>query len=187
MGRRPKLSTSKTFPYRLNTDTKEPPTLTEYWYGDKKKHQLTGKNYDKAVQSYEDTFGSVTFECDCVVFNLEEWADTDCFYPEDKKDKKPFNTLNRRSYKIALRCETWWKDCCYKDNAGHGRFFILSDNGFYDDLKAIGNKYIRGRIDAAFRAFLTNQCVAVNDASEEDKSKWEPNEWHATYWGSPLD
>lgn len=186
MARRPKLSKSRNFPIHLNTGTIEPPTLTEYWYGDKKPHKLTGKNYDDAVESYENTFGTITFECDCVVFNLEEWADIDCFYPENKKDEKPFNTLYRRSYHIALRCETWWKDCCYNHYSENGKFYIVSDNGFYDDLKAIGNKYVRSRIEAAFRSFLENKCVAVDDASAEDKSEWKPDEWHATYWGSPL-
>ena len=187
MARQPKTSKTVKFPIKLDTGTQEPPSLTEYWYGDKKKHNLTDDEYDEAVQSYEDTYGTITFDCDCVVFNLEEWADIDCFYPENKKDEKPFDRIYRRSYNVSLRCETWWEDCTYNNYVGHGKFSIESDNGFFDDLKEIKNKYVRSRVKEAFYAFISNKCQELGDASGEEKTKWEPDEWHATYWGSPLD
>lgn len=163
-----KQSKCKTFPIILAKGKKMP--SFDQWMGH---HVPTDSNewYDN-IEAYEDEFVEQTFytkdSCDKVIFNLEEWCDPFAFYPENKADEKPFQKIDRKSYTVSVRCDTWDQDCCYNDYVGHGTFKLMADGGFYDDLEKIGNGYVKKCIVAAFYRFLESICQEVDGNSDNE-------------------
>lgn len=180
-------SKCKTFPLQVIKPVNPCPTIEQWCGGDEKYNSMSNEERDEAIDRYEDNYFATTFRCDEAIFNLEEWADTEAFYPEEQQDQAPFDKLYSNSYKVALKCETWDRDGDYHDYAANGTLFIEQDDKFFDDLKAISNQYVRDCIALAFNKFLSNKMSAGSSETIEEKDSWNPDEWHATWWGSPLD
>ena len=161
-----KASKCKKFPYCLGKG-KQMPTFEEWFKG---KNEPTDEDYE----GYDDTFGGLTFytkdDGNGVVFNLEEWDDVSCFEPEEKQDVKPFRNIYNKSYTVSVKCDSWFKDCCYTDYVGNGNFYLLAESGFYDDLEKISNPYVKKRIRLAFEAFLEDLCNSLDGISEENEN-----------------
>ena len=182
-----RISTSKKFPLQFFSPVNPCPTIEQWCGGDEKYNAMSEEEKDAAIGNYENNYFATTFRCDEAIFNLEEWADIDGFYPENQEDKAPFDKLYNNSYKVALECKTWDRDGEYHDYAANGTMFIERDDNFYDDLKAISNQYVSNCISAAFNKFLSSKLAELSSETIEAKDSWKPDEWHATWWGSPLD
>jgi len=167
-----KKSKCKTFPMLL-CEGNPMPTFEE-WYG--KEIDEDSEEYDENIGHYEEEFAEFTYytkdDSFKVVFNLGEWCDPCEFEPEEECDVKPFHKIDRKSYTVSLKCDTWDQDCHSIDYVGDGTFYLLADSGFYDDLEQISNGYVKGCILHAFKIFLESVIQEMGEVCNGENETW---------------
>ena len=161
---------SKKFPICLGKGNRKPDF--DEWFANvsKGRRVATDDDYECFYEMYGERTYYTKDGSNDTVFNLEEWCDPWSFEPEEKCDIRPFRTIDRKSYKVAIQCDTWYKEWCYTDYVGNGTFYLLEDSGFYDDLEKISNAYVKRRIRMAFNSFLESLCNSLDGIGNENEN-----------------